>query len=165
MAIVNEKKTKSTNMDLSRFLEFSLGKSEYAIPLLIVKEVLSIPSTTPIPNSPAYFMGLMNLRGQVISIIDLRKKMKVSPKEHNEEAVIIVDLDGLNIGVVVDSINNVLAFSSEEVSEMPDVDSQLQSHYIAGVYKKAHSLTVLLDVAQVLDLKDLELVSKHKSAA
>lgn len=161
----NEKKTKSTNMDLSRFLEFSLGKSEYAIPLLIVKEVISIPNTTPIPNSPTYFLGLMNLRGQVISVIDLRKKMKVSPNDPNEEAVIIVDLEGLNIGVVVDSINNVLAFSSEEVSEMPEIDNQLQSKYIAGVYKKAHSLTVLLDVAKVLDLKDLELHSKHKSAA
>lgn len=161
----NVTKMKRTNAELSRFIEFSLGNEDYAIPLLMVREVISVPDTTPIPKSPAHFLGIMNLRGQVISVVDLRKKLKVEAKQDKEEAVIIVDIGGMNIGVVVDSINRVLAFSSDEVSEMPEVENQLNTHYIFGVYKKENSLTVLLDIAKVLDLKDLDMINSAKKAA
>lgn len=161
----NVTKMKRTNAELSRFIEFSLGNEDYAIPLLMVREVISVPDTTPIPKSPTHFLGIMNLRGQVISVVDLRKKLKVEAKQDKEEAVIIVDIGGMNIGVVVDSINRVLAFSSDEVSEMPEVENQLNTHYIFGVYKKENSLTVLLDIAKVLDLKDLDMINAAKKAA
>jgi purine-binding chemotaxis protein CheW len=161
----NVTKMKRTNAELSRFIEFSLGKEDYAIPLLMVREVISVPDTTPIPKSPPHFLGIMNLRGQVISVVDLRKKLKVEAKQDKEEAVIIVDIGGMNIGVVVDSINKVLAFSSDEVSEMPEVENQINTNYIFGVYRKENSLTVLLDIAKVLDLKDLEAISGSKKAA
>ena len=151
--------------ELDRFIEFSLGKEDYAIPLLMVREVISVPDTTPIPKSPTHFLGIMNLRGQVISVVDLRKKLKVDAKQDKEEAVIIVDIGGMNIGVVVDSINKVLAFSQEEVSVMPEVENQINTQYIFGVYKKEHSLTVLLDIAKVLDLKDMEAISHPKKVA
>lgn len=161
----NVSKLKRTNAELSRFIEFSLGREDYAIPLLMVREVISVPDTTPIPKSPTHFLGIMNLRGQVISVVDLRKKLKVEAKQDKEEAVIIVDIGGMNIGVVVDSINKVLAFSSEEVSEMPEVENQLNTQYIFGVYKKENSLTILLDIAKVLDLKDFEAINTTKKAA
>lgn len=161
----NVTKMKRTNAELSRFIEFSLGKEDYAIPLLMVREVISVPETTPIPKSPTHFLGIMNLRGQVISVVDLRKKLKVEAKQDKEEAVIIVDIGGMNIGVVVDSINKVLAFSSDDVSEMPEVENQINTQYIFGVYKKENSLIVLLDIAKVLDLKDLEAINTHKKAA
>lgn len=156
---------KNLSVDLNRFIEFSLGSEDYAIPLLMVREVISVPETTPIPKSPSHFLGIMNLRGQVISVVDLRKKMKVEPAKNIEEAVIIVDIGGLNIGVVVDSINKVLAFSANEVSEIPEVEQQVNANYIVGVYKKEKSLTVLLDIAKVLDLKDFDTMSFLKQAA
>ncbi len=162
----NVTKFKKSSAELSRFIEFSLGKEDYAIPLLMVREVISVPDTTPIPKSPPHFLGIMNLRGQVISIVDLRKKMKVEGnKQDKEEAVIIVDVGGMNIGVVVDSINKVLAFSSDEICEMPEVENQLNTQFINGVYKKENSLTVLLDIAKVLDIKDMEAIASTKRAA
>lgn len=161
----NVTKLKKSNAELSRFIEFSLGREDYAIPLLMVREVISVPDTTPIPKSPNHFLGIMNLRGQVISVVDLRKKLKVEAKQDKEEAVIIVDIGGMNIGVVVDSINKVLAFSSDEVSEMPEVENQINTQFIFGVYKKENSLTVLLDIAKVLDLKDMEAISGSKKVA
>lgn len=155
---------KGMNSELNRFIEFSLGNEDYAIPLLMVREVISVPETTPIPKAPVHFMGIMNLRGQVISVIDLRKKMKVDVSKELEEAVIIVDIGGMNIGVVVDSINKVLAFSTEDVCEVPEIEQQVNSNYILGVYKKENSLTVLLDIARVLDLKDLEAIKGHIAA-
>ena len=142
--------------EVQRFLEFSLGQEDYAIPLLSIREVISVPETTPIPKAPSHFLGIMNLRGQVISVVDLRKKLKISPKDNNaEESVIIVDLDGMNLGIVVDSINKVLAFSLKEVNEVPEIETQVNAEYIYGVYRKEESLTVLLNVAKVLDIKDV----------
>ena len=149
--------------ELHRFLEFSLGDEDYAIPLLSVREVISVPETTPIPKAPTHFLGIMNLRGQVISVVDLRTKLKIKKKEDNaEESVIIVDINGMNLGIVVDSINKVLAFSVDEVNDVPEIESQVNAEYIEGVYRKEGSLTVLLNVAKILDLKDMGAV---KSAA
>jgi purine-binding chemotaxis protein CheW len=156
---------KEVTTDLERFLEFSLGEEDYAIPLLTVREVISIPETTPIPKAPPHFLGIMNLRGQVISIVDLRTKLKIKHREENtEESVIIVDIDGMNLGIVVDSINKVLAFNLSDVNQVPEIESQVNAEYIDGVYRKEETLTVLLNVAKVLDLKDLSLV-KSKAAA
>jgi purine-binding chemotaxis protein CheW len=156
---------KGIAVTLNRYLEFCLGEEEYAIPLLMVREVISVPETTPIPKSPPHFLGIMNLRGQIISVVDMRKKLKLVAKAEKEEAVIIVDIGGINIGVVVDSINKVLAFSQEEICEMPEIEQQINTQYILGVFKKEHSLTILLDVAKVLDLQDMQAITYHKEAA
>lgn len=149
-----------------RFIEFSLGEEDYAIPLLMVREVISIPETTPIPKAPKHFIGLMNLRGQVISIVDLRTKLTITPNaEVVDSAVIIVDFNDVNIGIIVDSINKVLAFAPTEIQEMPEVSSQVKSAYILGVYKKQEGLTVLLDIAQCLDVKDYNVLQNLKQAA
>lgn len=157
---------KEDSGQLDRFIEFSLGEEDYAIPLLMVKEVISIPDTTPIPKAPKHFIGLMNLRGQVISIVDLRNKLSIKPKEvTSDSAVIIVDFNGINIGVIVDSINRVLTFSRNEIQEMPELNSQVRSDYIQGVYKKEDGLTVLLDLARCLDVKDYKILNSLKEAA
>jgi purine-binding chemotaxis protein CheW len=152
------------NSEIQRFLEFSLGEEDYAIPLLSVREVISVPETTPIPKAPSHFLGIMNLRGQVISVVDMRTKLKIKAKDNNsEESVIIVDLDGMNLGIVVDSINKVLAFSLKEVNEVPEIETQVNAEYIYGVYRKEDSLTVLLNVAKVLDITDVNAL-KSKAA-
>lgn len=161
----NVTKFKKGSVNLNRYLEFCLGTEEYAIPLLMVREVISVPETTPIPKSPAHFLGIMNLRGQVISVVDMRKKLKIDAKSDLEEAVVIVDIGGINIGVVVDSINKVLAIAEDEICEMPEVEHQVNTQYILGVFKKEHSLTVLLDIAKVLDLHDMQAIQTHKEAA
>jgi purine-binding chemotaxis protein CheW len=165
MKDLNEYQEKDS-VNLDRFIEFSLGQEDYAIPLLMVREVISIPETTPIPKAPKHFIGLMNLRGQVISIVDLRNKLSIKPKEiSSDSAVIIVDFQGMNIGIVVDSSNRVLAFSNTEIQEMPELQTQVKSDYILGVYKKEDGLTVLLDVAKCLDVKDFNVLNSIKQAA
>lgn len=152
--------------ELERYLEFSLGNEGFAIPLLQVRELISVPETTPIPYSPAHFLGLMNLRGQVISVVDLRKKMKLKEsEEHAENAVIIIEIGGVNMGVVVDSINKVLAFPRNDVAQVPEVGTQVNSEYIEGIYKNGPDLVVLLDLAKVLSLTDLKLAKQQIEAA
>ena len=123
--------------DHDRYLEFNLAEAKFAIPLLSVKEVVAVPKTTKIPFSPDYFLGVMNLRGQVLSIIDLKTRMEMTEEaESAETAVIIIDLGYTHLGVVVDSINRVIALENEDFSPAPEeVNGSRSSQFITGCYK------------------------------
>lgn len=142
-------------MTSERFLSFFLGKEEYGIPLLSVREVIAMPEITPIPFTPSHFLGIMNLRGQVISIIDLRTKFNIKPTQTSETAVVICDLGALSLGIVVDSVNAVIAPADGELSPKPDIQSNKASDYITGVYRKGDRLLLFLDLARTLDVKDI----------
>jgi purine-binding chemotaxis protein CheW len=152
---LNEKKHHSKTSE--RYLQFDLGLESYAVHLLSVKEVIPRPNTTPLPNSPSFYDGIMNLRGQIISIVDLRKKLNIASKKENiEEAVIIIEIEGVAIGLVVDSINRVLNIEMDTVSEVPEVSSQINAKYIEGVFQAEKSLTILLDLASVLNINEIK---------
>lgn len=141
-----------------RFLEFKLGKEMYAIPLLSVKEVISPPETTSIPNSPDYFIGIMNLRGQLITVVDLRKRMAIKPAEDSHEnAVVIVNIENIQIGMMVDSIHKVLQFHVEkDMQVLPEVSERKSHAYMKGIFKAEDRLIVLLDLAKILNIYDLK---------
>jgi purine-binding chemotaxis protein CheW len=150
-----------------RYLSFSLGTEEYALPLLSVKEVIAVPEITPIPFTPPHFLGIMNLRGQVISVIDLRQKLGIKPKASAETAIIICDLDPLSLGVVVDAINSVLSPNESELSEKPEIQSTRNTDYITGVYRKDEQLVVFLNIAKTLNIEDQKAINnaaKSKAA-
>jgi len=148
----------------TRYLSFSLGEEDYAVPLLSVKEVIAVPEITPIPFSPPHFLGIMNLRGQVISVIDLRQKLQIKTQKSSETAIIICDLSPLCLGVVVDSINSVLAPSPEEMSGRPDMQSQRNTDYITHVCRKDKKLILFLDVAKTLGVEDLQVAARNNKS-
>lgn len=139
---------------IERFLAFSLNSEDYAVPLLSVKEVIALPEITPLPNSPPYFLGIMNLRGQVISVIDLRLKFCMKGSKTPETAVIICDLGNMSLGVVVDCVNSVLSLNESEISPKPDAQGNKKTDYISGVTQKENKLILLLDIAKALDMAD-----------
>lgn len=143
-----------------RYLLFSLGKEDYAMPLLTVREVIAIPNVTPIPHSPSHFLGLMNLRGQVISVLDLRQKLGIKPNESGEESVIICDLAPLCLGVVVDSINSVLAPSEGSISDPPDSKVARNVDYLTGVCRNGDKLVLLVDIAKALSVEDVRAIKR-----
>lgn len=161
-----ENQTESTaDASGTRFLSFSLGKEQYAIPLLSVKEVIAVPEITPIPHTPPHFLGLMNLRGQVISVIDLRHKLGIKSETGAETSIIICDLDPLCVGVVVDSINSVLAPEPSQISEPPPVQSTKNVDYITGVCKIEQDLVVLLHIGKALSVEDMRHIKQGVKAA
>lgn len=144
-----------------RYLCFNLGQEEYGIPLLSVKEVIGLPPITPVPQTPSYFLGIINLRGQVITVMDLRTKLGIKSKESQETAVIICDLMPNSIGVVVDSINSVIAPMEEQLSERPEVGGSKNHDYIQGVYRSDDRLVLLLNIAKTLNVADQQAVARH----
>lgn len=140
--------------DINRFLAFSLEEENFAIPLLSVKEVIAMPEVTSIPYTPPHFLGIMNLRGQVISVIDLRLKFNMKATSNSETAVIICDLAPLCLGIVVDSVNSVLSLSTEDIAPRPEVESNKKTDYIMGVTRQDKKLVLLLDLAKTLNVED-----------
>ena len=147
-----------------RYLSFSLGHEDYAIPLLNVKEVIAVPEITAIPFTPNYFLGIMNLRGQVISLIDLRQKLGIKSDKDAEASVIICDISPLVIGVVVDSINAVVSPTQSELSEKPDIQGSRNTEYITSVYRRDNRLVLLLEISKALGLEDLRLATQQSSS-
>jgi purine-binding chemotaxis protein CheW len=143
-----------------RYLRFSLGEEEYALELLRVREVIALPEVTPIPQTPPYFLGIINLRGQVITVVDLRSKLSIKPRAQSEEAVIICDLGSISLGVLVDSINSVVAPGAQEIAERPDIKNQKALEYITGVYKHAEGLVLLLDITRLFSFEEQAAAAK-----
>lgn len=142
-----------------RYLSFLIGEEQYAIPLLTVKEVIALPEITPIPFTPPHILGIMNLRGQVISIMDLRLKLGIKSKNTSETVVVICDIPPLCLGVVVDSIDSVLAPKVEEICDKPDIMNSRTTEYITGVFKKDDRLILLLNLEKSLSIEEQKAIS------
>lgn len=144
-----------------RYLAFSLHHQEYGIPLLKVLEVIGMGDLTPIPNSPSYFLGIMNLRGLVISIIDLRLKLALPKVERNPEtAVIILNIQGGHIGIVVDSVDSVLSLSTDQLSEAPQSETK-KTEFITNVARLEKKFLLILDIEKTLSAQDISTLKAY----
>lgn len=144
---------------LKKYLVFRLNDHQYAVPLSDVKEVIGLPNVIPVPQSPNFLIGLINLRGKVISAIDLKKKLDM-PK-HAEQikrpAVILVDGESTTIGCVVDSIQEVLSIKEEEIERSVEQNVPVSNTYIEGIARfEEKPMILLLDLKRVIDLAELE---------
>jgi purine-binding chemotaxis protein CheW len=139
----------------NRYLCFSLGGEHFAIPLLQVKEVIGIPEFTSIPYVASYFCGIMNLRGQVISVIDLRKKLSVTAKKSEENSVLVCVLDNIVMGALVDSVDFVVNVDRSRIMSKPNVQTAVKIDFIEGFYEHNKHLIIFLNLAKTLSIQDL----------
>ena len=145
----------------SRYLCFTLGQERFGVPLLQVKEVIGIPEFTQIPYTPQYFCGIMNLRGKVISVIDMRKKLCIVSKGIEENSVIVCDLENITIGILVDSVDSVLNIDKNKILPKPDMQTSIQNDYIVGLFEIKNQLIVLINLAKSLSIEDLVHIERN----
>jgi purine-binding chemotaxis protein CheW len=138
-----------------KFLTFMLGREEYGLPVLKVREIIKVMDITHVPQVAAHVLGVINLRGKVIPVIDLRRKFGLEPQEHTERTCIIVAEVALAqtavmMGVVVDSVSEVVNVAASEIDETPDFGGQNTTDYLLGLAKVKGSVKILLDLDRVL---------------
>jgi purine-binding chemotaxis protein CheW len=142
--------------DGSQYLTFTLGQEEYGVEILKVQEIKGYSAITPIPNTPAYLKGVMNLRGTIIPVVDLRAKFAMMQAEYNQFTVIIVVTVGSKImGLVVDAVSDVLNIPRTDIQDTPDFGAQVDAQFINGMAKAGEKLVVLLDIDKVLSGEEL----------
>lgn len=133
-----------------KFLEITLGTDLYALELSQVKEVVPMTIVTPLAGAPSHVVGVINLRGNVITLIDVRKKFGINPNEDTfENGIVIFSFDGKLIGMVIDSIRNVVNISSSIISPVPDTDKS--SNYLNGIIRRETGLSLWLNPALMLE--------------
>jgi len=136
---------------------FSLGSEEFGVDITRVKEIIKVPEITKIPNSPPFIEGIINLRGQITPVMDLRKKLGIGQGEISDASrIIIIDLPVGNVGVIVDSVSEVLRMNGKDVDPAPTLSSEVSSDYIKGVGKLENRLLILLDLSKIIDTSQLE---------
>ncbi len=142
--------------DGSQYLTFTLGHEEYGVEILKVQEIKGCLAITPIPNTPAHIKGVMNLRGTIIPVVDLRQKFGLQAGEANAFTVIIVVKVGPKVmGLIVDGVSDVLNIPIADIQATPDFGAQVDARFISGMAKAGERLVVLLDIDRVLGSEDL----------
>ncbi len=132
-----------------RYLCFNLGAEEFALPLLSIREVIAKGDITPLPQMPPYFLGIMNLRGEVISVIDLRLKLGLKPAQSQEASIIVIDYEGIRVGLLVDLIESVQSPPEEQLGPPPDL-LPTNAEVIMAVFRRENNLVLILDLKKVL---------------
>jgi purine-binding chemotaxis protein CheW len=136
--------------DILQLVSFRLGDEEYAVDILKVQEINRMVEITVIPNTPAYFEGVINLRGKVIPVVNLRKKFGLETKEPDSQTRIMVINVGTTIGLIVDSVSQVLRIKAETIEPPPGIAAGHGSEYIMGIGKLDDRLLIQLDLDKVL---------------
>jgi purine-binding chemotaxis protein CheW len=143
-----------------KYLTFALGKEEYGLEILRVREIIGYMDITAIPRTPGYVKGVINLRGQVISVIDLRAKFDMEPAQRTDETCIIVvetcrREQTISIGIIVDRVSEVLNITADDIEQAPGLTTSVEESFILGMAKIGQSVKILLDINKVLGDSDL----------
>jgi|YNPNPStandDraft_1061719.scaffolds.fasta_scaffold01055_6 purine-binding chemotaxis protein CheW len=143
-----------------KYLTFTLAGEDYGLEILKVREIIGMQEITAIPQTPPYIKGVINLRGRVIPVIDLRLKFGLPPQEYGERTCIIVvevktRVGPVQVGVVVDAVSEVLNVSGKDIEPTPALGSQVNVRYILGIAKARGNIKILLDIDRVLNSEEL----------
>jgi purine-binding chemotaxis protein CheW len=138
-----------------KFLSFFLGSEEYGIEILKVQEIIGMMMVTRVPRTPDFVRGVINLRGKVIPIVDLRAKFGMESVEQTDETcIIVVKTDGIEIGIVVDRVSEVLDIAAKDIDDTPSFGIDLNTDFIVGIGKSGSKVKILLDIDKVLSAQD-----------
>jgi purine-binding chemotaxis protein CheW len=142
---------------------FTIGDEEFGVDISQVREIVRLVQITYLPKAPVFIEGVVNLRGQVLAVIDLSKRIGVTSKERGElTRIVVVEVGENTVGMIVDSVSEVLRLSSEAVEDVPSlVDTEVPEHYIRGVGKLKDRLLVLLDLNKILTPEEFQHVERH----
>ena len=142
------------------FLTFRLGAEEYGIDILKVQEIRSYEQPTRIANAPAFIKGVVNLRGVIVPIVDLRLKLGCDTAEYNSFTVaIVLNVKGRVVGAVVDSVSDVLALDGETIKPAPEMSSSIDTAYITGIGSVADRMLILMDIEGLMASPEMGLVN------
>ncbi len=143
-----------------QLVSFKLGKEEFGVDILKVQEINRMLEITEMPNSPEFVEGIVNLRGRIIPVLDLKKRLHLPVKEHdNSTRIIVVELNNKTVGFIVDEVSEVLRIESSITEPPPDMVAGIESDYITAVAKLDDRLLILLDLSKVLSQEEKEAVS------
>jgi purine-binding chemotaxis protein CheW len=156
---------RATTIQTGKYLTFSLEDEEYGVGILKIKEIIGMMPITSVPRTPEFVKGVINLRGKVIPVVDLRLKFSMESIPYNERTcIIVVEIDSeagtVLIGIVVDAVSEVLNIKEEDIEETPTFGTKLETDNILGMAKMEGGVKILLDIDRVLSQDEISKLKK-----
>jgi purine-binding chemotaxis protein CheW len=146
----------STDHRAGKYLAFHLGAEEFGLPVMSVREIMGLQDITAVPQTPSHVRGVINLRGKVIPVVDLRLKFALPSMEYGQRtSIIVVKLGETMMGIIVDGVSEVLNLSAGDIEDTPDFGRGIETPYILGMAKTKGKVRMLLDIEQILSTDDL----------
>lgn len=159
--IIDETTELAEDTQKGRFLTFSVGKESYGIEIKYVKEIIGIQEITEVPELPDYVKGIINLRGKIIPVMDVRLRFKKEPKEYNDRTcIIVIDVEEISIGLIVDNVSEVLTIEEENIVPPPDLKTGFHNRYVKGIGKVGNEVKLLLDCEKVLNDDEIDVIKE-----
>ena len=159
--ISNEIEETSEDTQRGKFLTFSVGKESYGIEIKYVTEIIGIQDITNVPELPEYLKGIINLRGKIIPVIDVRLRFRKEPKDYNDRTcIIVIDIKDISVGLIVDNVSEVLNIGDENIVPPPDVKIGFHSRYVRGIGKVGNEVKLLLDCDKLLNDDEIDKITK-----
>ena len=158
---MNPASDNNSSEPVQEFLTFTLGSEEYAIDILRVQEIRGYDQVTSIANSPAFIKGVINLRGAIVPIVDLRIKFNLPSVTYDPFTVVII-LNVLNriVGIVVDSVSDVLALKSNEIKPAPEFGGSFDTQYLMGLATVEERMLILVNIEQLMSSQEMALLNE-----
>ena len=152
-------KTAAQDLAISEFLAFKLGNEEYGIDILRVQEIRSFERPTRMANAPEHILGVVNLRGVIVPVVDMRIKFQLSPINYDSFTVVIVLNIGTRVvGMVVDGVSDVITLSPEQLRPVPELSSAIGSDHLLAIGSLENRMLILIDIEKLMSSADLGLV-------
>ncbi len=164
---MEEEKSKTVD-NVNTFLTFRLGKELFAVNVAKVLTILEMKPITKVPNSPEYLRGVINLRGNVLPVIDMRIKFGMTPTEFTQNTCInvlniTIDEENVQLGILVDSVDQVLEIKDSEIEESPNIGTKYKTEFIQGMYKLDDGFIMLLNIDLIFNSDELLIAKQVES--
>lgn len=161
-----QERTAMAGEDSREYLTFTLGDEEYGIDILNVQEIRGYDAVTKIANSPDFIKGVINMRGVIVPIIDMRLKFHLGAAEYNQfTVVIILNISGRVIGMVVDGVSDVVALRAEQIRPAPEFGAVLDTAYIDGLATLDERMVIVVDIEKLMTSGEMGLVDELRAAS
>lgn len=148
---------------VQEYLTFSLGSEEYGMDILKVQEIRGYDAVTQIANSPDFIKGVINLRGVIVPIVDLRMKFRLGNAEYNAfTVVIIINVLGKVIGLVVDGVSDVVALAADQIKQAPEMGAAVDTRYIDGLGTVNDQMLILVDMEKLMSGEEMQLIDQTR---
>lgn len=164
-ATLNTESAAQTDARAGKYLTFHLINEEFGVRVLKVREIMGVQEITAVPQTPSHVKGVINLRGKVVPVVDLRLKFGLPAAEYNQRTCIIVvqvqgDSGPILMGVVVDAVSEVVNLTAAEIEDTPDFGQDAAAHYLLGMAKVKGKVKILLDIDRILNTQELRNLSE-----
>jgi len=150
---------------VQQIVGFRVGKENFGVPIGIVYEIVRMMEITEIPDSPTYIEGVINLRGKIIPVVDLRKRFAEEIQPNRRNRILVAELDGHQVGLVVDAANEVMKVNAELIEPPPNIFEQGELNYVTGVGKLDGKLVIMIDLSKIMQRGELRRISDIAASA